>query len=182
MLSSIKSNIRTGTSSLPPFFLPTSLFSDSLPPFFLPPSVPPSSLTSLTPHRQEETKTLRQMQLLKQDMAAKDMEVLNTAQELERMKDRAQRLENALQNAMTENQRKQEAAARWEFKSGEQQQQLNELERSDISSPSSFLPLPSPTSALLHCASPVPLPSPVALLPLPILSLAYLFPSLPQSA
>ena len=87
----------------------------------------------ITSGRQEETKTLRQMQLLKQDMQAKDMEVLNTAQELERMKDRAQRLENALQNAMTENQRKQEAAARWEFKSGEQQQQLNELERFDNS-------------------------------------------------
>jgi hypothetical protein len=81
------------------------------------------------PDRQEETKTLRQMQLLKQDMQTKDMEVLNTAQELERMKDRSQRLENALQNAMAENQRKQEAASRWEFKSGEQQQQLNELER-----------------------------------------------------
>jgi len=69
------------------------------------------------------------MQLLKQDMQSKEMEVLNTAQELERIKDRSQRLENALQNAMAENQRKQEAAARWEFKAGEQQQQLNELER-----------------------------------------------------
>ena len=72
------------------------------------------------------------MQLLKQDMQTKEMEVLNTAQELERMKDRTQRLENALQNAMAENQRKQDAAARWEFKAGEQQQQLNELERLEL--------------------------------------------------
>ncbi|CAE7497275.1 unnamed protein product, partial [Symbiodinium microadriaticum] len=69
------------------------------------------------------------MQLLRSDMNAKEMEALNTAQELERMKDRAHRLETALQNAMEEISRKSEAASKWEFKAGEQQQQLSELER-----------------------------------------------------
>ena len=81
------------------------------------------------PNRQDEAKALRQMQLLRSDMNAKEMEALNTAQELERMKDRAQRLETALQNAMEEINRKTEAANKWEFKAGEQQQQLSELER-----------------------------------------------------
>jgi len=80
-------------------------------------------------NRQDEAKTLRQMQLLRQEMQAKEMEALNTAQELERMKDRASRLEAALQNAMAEISRKTEAANRWEFKAGEQQQNLSELER-----------------------------------------------------
>ena len=79
--------------------------------------------------RHEKVKTKREMQKLGAEMTAKDMEVLNTAQELERAKDRASRLEIALQNAMDDIGRKQDALDRWEFKSGEQQQKLSELER-----------------------------------------------------
>jgi len=79
--------------------------------------------------RHEKVKTKREMQKLGAQMTAKDMEVLNTGQELERAKDRASRLEIALQNAMEDIGRKQDAIARLEFKSGEQQQKLSELER-----------------------------------------------------
>jgi WD40 repeat protein len=79
--------------------------------------------------RQDEAKALRQMQMLRSEMSAKELEALNTAQELDRMKDRSHRLETALQNALDEIGRKTEAANKWEFKAGEQQQQLSELER-----------------------------------------------------
>ena len=79
--------------------------------------------------RHEKVKVKREMQKLSAQMATKDMEVLNTAQELDRAQDRAARLEMALQTAMDDIGRKQEALTRWEFKCGEQQQKLSELER-----------------------------------------------------
>ena len=50
--------------------------------------------------RHEKAKTKRELHKLGAQMTAKDMEVLNTAQELDRAKDRASRLESALQTAM----------------------------------------------------------------------------------
>lgn len=79
--------------------------------------------------RTEEALNNRKLQLLKQDLVLKEMEALTTAQELDRMTDRAGRLESALQTAMIDITRKTEAAEKWEFKSGEQQQQLAELEK-----------------------------------------------------
>lgn len=79
--------------------------------------------------RTDEAMANRKLQLLKQEMTNKEMEALNTAQDLERAKDRITRLESSLQHAMAEIQRKTELADKWEFKAGEQQQQLNELER-----------------------------------------------------
>jgi hypothetical protein len=80
-------------------------------------------------YRTEEALNNRKLQLMKQELTNKEMEALGTAQELDRMTDRASRLEAALQNAMNEISRKAEAAEKWEFKAGEQQQQLTELER-----------------------------------------------------
>lgn len=81
--------------------------------------------------RNEETKAIRQIHILRQEMNSKDLDLLDKMQEIERMRDRITRLETALQNAMSEIQRKNEAVDRWEVKSGAQQQQLNELERYD---------------------------------------------------
>ena len=72
---------------------------------------------------------VRKMNMMKQESGAKDMEALERTQELERHKDKVQRLETALQTAMKEIERKNDLAGWWEAKAGEQQQQLSELER-----------------------------------------------------
>ena len=80
-------------------------------------------------HTAEDWKKLKR---LRQEKNSKDLDLLDKMQEIERMRDRMTRLETALQNAMAEIQRKNEAVDRWEVKSGAQQQQLNELERYDM--------------------------------------------------
>ena len=80
-------------------------------------------------HRIDEGKAVRNMQLLRQENANKDIEIMEKNQENDRLRDRVSRLEQSLGNAMADLGRKSESIDKWEFKAGALQQQLNELER-----------------------------------------------------
>lgn len=66
---------------------------------------------------------------LRGEMALKEEESLKLRSDLDWAKDRIEKLESALQQATLDIRLKTEACEKWEFKAGDQQQQIQDLER-----------------------------------------------------
>ena len=79
--------------------------------------------------RTELAQMRRNIQELKIDVAAKEDEVLRLKSDQEWAGDRIQKLEATLQMAASEVKKRTDANEKWEFKAGDQQQQIYELER-----------------------------------------------------
>lgn len=79
--------------------------------------------------REELTSALRQVQNLKLEIVDREDQVLKLRTDLEWAHSRIQKLESALQQASLELKNRTEAYEKWEFRAGEQQQQIHELER-----------------------------------------------------
>lgn len=71
----------------------------------------------------------RNVQLLTKQLNDKDMALLSVQSDLEWARERISRLDAALQQASSELKLRMDTAERWEFKAGDQQQQISELER-----------------------------------------------------
>jgi len=82
-----------------------------------------------TRSRTEVNQLRRTISLMKDDVEKKDMELLSMQTDLDWARERINRLESGLNSASNDLKLKIETAERWEFKSGDQQQQIIELER-----------------------------------------------------
>ena len=89
-----------------------------------------NSLTELDRKAHDDMfKAQIQLQRLRQDLNARDELAMKLSTDLDWARNRIESLENALHQATREIKTRTESSEKWELKAGNQQQQINELEK-----------------------------------------------------
>jgi chromosome segregation ATPase len=83
----------------------------------------------LNENKSIQLKMARDVRTLHDDIANREIELSKVKGELDWSREKVARLEDALQSATVEISRRSEECSRWEYKAGEQQQHLSELEK-----------------------------------------------------